>query len=238
MTLSPFPSDHLRVELFYSGAWQDITADVDTVQSPGVSIERRRGQPAVCRMTLRNTGDKYSPRNPNSVLYGLVGRNTPIRVKLRPVPAGTVYTRFWGEVSAWPRRWTRKGTPFATIECAGVLRRLGQGASPLQSPSRRALGAITASVWGYWPCEEPAGASSFASVLAGARPATWTGTPTLAGDDGWPGSAPLPVLGSATLRLTPTFAALPRTSLTFCRTMVCSKSRRAPQRRLCRSTTN
>jgi hypothetical protein len=43
--------------------------------------------------------------------------------------------RFVGEVSSWPQRWGRKGAPQAhsPIECSGVLRRLGQGASPCRA---------------------------------------------------------------------------------------------------------
>lgn len=76
-----------RVDLMYSGAWQDITTDVlsrDGANS--IAIQRGRQTedgsitPATCALQIKNPTGKYSPRNPTSVLYGLIGRNTPVRV--------------------------------------------------------------------------------------------------------------------------------------------------------------
>lgn len=74
----------VRVELEVGGAWVDITGDVRV--SDGITVTRGRsdeGQhvdPSTCSMTLNNADGKYSPRNPNSPYYGLIGRNTPLRV--------------------------------------------------------------------------------------------------------------------------------------------------------------
>lgn len=80
---SPFPAGFLDVELFYGGAWHSIFADLS---SEGVTIERGRqdGAGAIdpAKMMLRlksGAAGKYAPRNPGSPLYGLIGRNTPIR---------------------------------------------------------------------------------------------------------------------------------------------------------------
>ncbi len=49
--------------------------------------------------------------------------------------------RFIGEVSSWPSRWgVDEKDVWATVEAAGILRRLGQGATPLQSALRRGVG--------------------------------------------------------------------------------------------------
>lgn len=72
-------------ELFYSGAWNDITDDMRNTTSD-VSITRglssesaSAAEPTSCQCDLDSRDDKYSPRNPTSSLYGLIGRNTPFR---------------------------------------------------------------------------------------------------------------------------------------------------------------
>lgn len=73
-----------RVELLVGGTWTDITADVLTRDpitiTRGRSNEGARTDPGRCTLTLNNTDGTYSPRNPRSPLYGLIGRNTQIRV--------------------------------------------------------------------------------------------------------------------------------------------------------------
>lgn len=84
-----FPQTPLDVliELFLSGAWTDITSDV--YARDGIHIERgrrdegARTDPGKCTLTLNNRSGKYSPRNPLSPYYGLIGRNTPLRVSVR-----------------------------------------------------------------------------------------------------------------------------------------------------------
>lgn len=78
------------VELFYSDSWNDITSDVRV--AGGITLTRGRADwaqqvsPGTCTLTIDNTDGKYSPRNPESSLYGLIGRNTKIRVSK---PVGT-----------------------------------------------------------------------------------------------------------------------------------------------------
>lgn len=72
----------MGVELYVGGTWTDISADVS---DDGLTISRGRAdeaatvEPGSLKMRLRNTTGKYSPRNPSSPLYGLIGRNTPVR---------------------------------------------------------------------------------------------------------------------------------------------------------------
>ena len=80
------------VELWYDDRWNDITPDVDVSQ--GITIRRGRDDhqsspsPASCRLTLINRDGRYSARNPLSPLYGKIGRNTPVRVRVGdPQPA-------------------------------------------------------------------------------------------------------------------------------------------------------
>ncbi|HEU4544429.1 MAG TPA: hypothetical protein VFR23_25080 [Jiangellaceae bacterium] len=72
------------VELFYDGAWN--VAPV-YIRDP-ITITRGRGsesgeaEPATCSLVLDNRDGTYSPLNPSSPLFGVAGRNTPIRVSL------------------------------------------------------------------------------------------------------------------------------------------------------------
>jgi hypothetical protein len=75
----------MAVELQLAGVWTDITGEVRIAD--GVNIGR--GRPAegtdvdrsTCDLTLNNRDGQFSPRNPTSPYYGLIGRNTPIRVR-------------------------------------------------------------------------------------------------------------------------------------------------------------
>lgn len=84
---SPLPPD-LAVELFYGGAWHDITADVRVAQPVtaryGQPDEAARPDPSTCTLLLNNRHGRYSWRNPRSELFGLIGRNTPMRYRLGP----------------------------------------------------------------------------------------------------------------------------------------------------------
>lgn len=91
-----FPADPLgaRVEIQAGDTWTDITSDV--YLADGITITRGRRDhgvltdPGRCSLVLNNGQSKaspgvvgrYSPRNPLSDLYGLIGRNTPIRVSV------------------------------------------------------------------------------------------------------------------------------------------------------------
>lgn len=147
-----------KVEIYYSSSWHDITTDV-YVRDPititrGRQSELGRVSPSTLTLSIKNTSYKYSPRNPTSVLYGLIGRNTPIRVSSTS-PSGY---RFWGEVESWPQRWTVDGNDvWAPITAYGIMRRLGGTGTqaPAQSPMVRAhlKGALNTGLIAYWPLE-------------------------------------------------------------------------------------
>ncbi|MFE6816853.1 hypothetical protein [Streptomyces sp. NPDC057677] len=94
-----FPQTPLDVltELQIGGVWTDISADV-YVRSPigiecGRSEESARTNPGRASLEFNNRLGKYSPRNPMSPHYGLIGRNTPVQVS---VLAGATYLRVTG----------------------------------------------------------------------------------------------------------------------------------------------
>jgi hypothetical protein len=94
-----FPEDPLgvRVELRIGSVWVDITKDVKTtdpiVHSRGIRNRGVVADPATLPMRINNAGGKYSPRNPLSPYYGLIGRNTPVRVS---IPHGSAFLAVTG----------------------------------------------------------------------------------------------------------------------------------------------
>jgi hypothetical protein len=119
-------------------------------------------------------------------------------------PAGRVWTlngfvyisnvdvRFIGEISSLPVSWNISGRDiYSPIEAAGVMRRIGQGASPLRSVMYRTLTTLQNPPVAYWPCEDLSGATKVASGLPGKPAMGISGAPTFAADSSFVASAPL-----------------------------------------------
>ncbi|MDF2705549.1 MAG: hypothetical protein K0R62_1201 [Nonomuraea muscovyensis] len=72
-------------DLWYDGAWNDITEDVRVTTAPvtvtrGLSSESStEADPTSGTCDLDSRDNRYAPRNPMSPLYGKIGRNTPFR---------------------------------------------------------------------------------------------------------------------------------------------------------------
>jgi hypothetical protein len=116
------------------------------------------------------------------------------------------HVRFLGEISAWPTRWDASGGDvYVPVQAGGIMRRLGQGASPLDSTLRRRV-ASADHLLGYWPLEDGQNSTQAASGLPGGTPAAVTGL-TWASDSSLGGSSALPVVGSDGALLTATAAA-------------------------------
>ncbi|WP_062441243.1 hypothetical protein [Herbidospora daliensis] len=85
-----FPSTPLDglIEIYVDGDWEDITDDVLLRENGQISISRGRRDegdktdPSAMDLQVNNAGGQYSPRNPLSPLYGLIGRNTPVRMSV------------------------------------------------------------------------------------------------------------------------------------------------------------
>jgi hypothetical protein len=188
----------LTVEL-YLGAlgWTDISTFVyyrDRVRiSRGRPNEASRIQPQTCSLTLNNADGRFSPRNPNGPWYGIIGRNTPLRVSR--LQNGVRRFRFHGEVPAWPVTSDVSGRDvYVPLQASGQLRRLQQGTTSLQSVWRRGV-PQDASIAEYWPCEDGTQALSLASA-SGGSPMTVTGTLNPASYSGFLASSPVPTLST------------------------------------------
>lgn len=77
-------------ELMLDGEWVDVSEDVyvrDPVQiTRGRADEAAQSDPSTCALTLNNRHGRYSPHNPLSPYYGQLGKNTPLRVRVGPLP--------------------------------------------------------------------------------------------------------------------------------------------------------
>ncbi|MCY0919599.1 hypothetical protein OS965_15675 [Streptomyces sp. H27-G5] len=73
----------LLSEMQVGGVWtsmvDDMRAGAPVVITRGRQDESSQVTPAKVRFRLNNRHNRYSPRNPRSVNYGLIGRNTPVR---------------------------------------------------------------------------------------------------------------------------------------------------------------
>ncbi|MEU7400014.1 carbohydrate binding domain-containing protein [Streptomyces sp. NPDC044948] len=114
-----FPEDPLglRIELLLGGVWADITKDVYT-RSPithqrGIRNEGTSADPAAVPITINNKSGRYSNRNPLSPYYGLIGRNTRVRLSL---PSEEAYLQLDGDLTS------RASTPAHTsLDITGDL---------------------------------------------------------------------------------------------------------------------
>lgn len=103
MTFPQTPLD-VRTELQISSTWTDVTPDVYTRDpitiTRGSADEATTPDPSSCSLTLNNRDGRYSPRNPMSPYYGLIGRNTPVRVSVRGPES---YLQLEGNTSSYAR---------------------------------------------------------------------------------------------------------------------------------------
>lgn len=94
-----FPQEPLgtKVEFQIGSTWTDVTEHAllkDIIRhTRGRTGEGQAVDPATCTLTLKSPDGLYNPRNPRSPYYGLLGKNTPMRVS---VQAGSPYLQLDG----------------------------------------------------------------------------------------------------------------------------------------------
>lgn len=155
------PAHDVAVELFYSGEWHDhaATDEVYTGDAThGQDIKIRHGKgaesggitPAQATLVFRSW--RFNPENVAGDLYGLIGRNTPLRITVD----GDV--RFSGEVASWTPKQSLGGDVqvpdrWVEVTAGGVLRRIQAGKDPLPSSLRRFYDNHADSPRAYWPLD-------------------------------------------------------------------------------------
>ncbi|NUP16571.1 MAG: hypothetical protein HOZ81_10780 [Streptomyces sp.] len=183
-----FPATPLvvAISLFLGGSWVDVTLDVYARDKIAVTWGRQdwasTADTTKCPLTFNNGTSKASPgivgrysrRNARSDLYGLLGRNTPVRFELT-TPAGVVVDRFEGYISSWPTRWDLSGKDvYARVQANGIRRRLAQGTKLLKDPLRRHVDAN--GPLAYWPLTDGQNALQGTEVTGGGSPLRSVGT--------------------------------------------------------------
>lgn len=195
----------LLVELLVGTTWTDITGFVyernPIVITRGRADEAQTANPSTMTFTVDNRDGRFSPKNPAGPYYGLIGRNSQVRVSApgNGIAPWTLVFRFWGEVSEWPPSWDPTGSDvYVSVTASGILRRLSQSAALASAMSRfySSLSATDAPL-AYWPAEDGASASSLASGIQGGFPMSFTGNPELAQDSSFASARPLPAFNSA-----------------------------------------
>ncbi|MEU0761576.1 hypothetical protein ABZ351_18115 [Streptomyces microflavus] len=93
-----------RTELQIGGVWTDVTNDVreraPMTITRGAADESAALEHSTCEFELNNRHGRYSPRNPKGPYFGLIGRNTPVRVS---VPDTESYLQLDGSVTSYAR---------------------------------------------------------------------------------------------------------------------------------------
>jgi hypothetical protein len=142
----------VTVELYYDDQWNEAPAYVrDGIRiGHGRRDEDSDAPPSLCQLTIKNTSGDYNPRNPESALYGKIGRNTPTRVTVG------ADVRYAGEAAEWHPRRSIDGTDaWVNLIANGVTRRLGQGASAAPSAPRAYISTLIESLdLAYWALED------------------------------------------------------------------------------------
>lgn len=146
--------------------------------------------------------DEFIDRTPGwvGIRSGVSSGNTNVPVTYSYDDVEIRINRFHGEISSWPSQWDTSGNDvYVPIEAAGIRRRLSQGQAPLVSTMRRGNQTATFSADPgapphvlYYPIEDENGSTSIASGLPNIGPMQISGggTPQLAADSSYPGSAP------------------------------------------------
>jgi hypothetical protein len=157
----------ILLEAFYDGDWHAVpTYNRDEVRvTSGRQDQLQRLSPSEMTVTINNRDGVYSPRNPESPLYGKIGRNTRVRLT---VDGGV---EFVGEVESWPVRWDKSGQDkWVRIVARGPLYRLGLPGSlaRVKSPLRRWFEQQTSPApVAWWHMEDGADRTQAESGLGG-----------------------------------------------------------------------
>lgn len=176
--------DHgTTLELFYGGSWHTVPVlqRAGMRATRGAGAEGQEAPPSTAGATANNASGDYNPASPAAALYGVAGRNTPMRI----TTDGSV--RSTTEAASW-RPGRVKGSAWTALTGGGLLRRLQQGATPLKGPLARAV-AADSDVVAYWPLTDGTNSTQAASGLPSGVAMVELGDVTYASVDG-PAGAP------------------------------------------------
>ncbi|HEY9415382.1 MAG TPA: hypothetical protein VIQ30_11530, partial [Pseudonocardia sp.] len=168
--------------------WVDVSSSARI--EDGIVITEGRGDwgdqvdAGSCALVFNNPDGDFSQHNPLGQWYGLIGRDTPLRVSL-DLPSG-VAELFGGFVPAWVSHSDLTGTiRTVPVVARGVLSRLkpAQGTPPARSALRRTISA--SGPVAYYPIEDGALSGQAASAITGHPAMTVTGSVEFTEVDGF-----------------------------------------------------
>jgi hypothetical protein len=184
-----------KVSLFYNSTYNAVEAE--TFVDETIKVTRGQGdegagpRPASVELTFNNQTDKYRPSNPTSPLYGLAGRNTPLRVQVGSSTRAVVEATEWSPDRTIDFRVSPpRGRATVDVAGYGLLGRINQWTDPVRSPFYTYNSTLTSSV-GYWPFEDDRGSVSLFTPTAGAKSSTFLRGVTFDSQYSFGGSAPL-----------------------------------------------
>lgn len=156
------------LQALLGGVWTDIPLMATAVTvTRGLDPYGTWPRPSSFRCEINNDLLAYDPSRPTSLLYGIAGRNTRVRIR----PNGNIY--LYAEASTWTPERTidhrpgeKRGRSTTLLAAEGLLRRIGTWSDPIRSPMYRTISGRATSV-GHWPLEDPQGVLALSNSLAG-----------------------------------------------------------------------
>ena len=205
--LTPAGATGVKVQRVYKGATADLLAFTTTAvtYSAGTKVwgkARADGPYIMVKCWVGAVTDEPDTWQGATVDDRVEGTGTGLFAWRINNNAGTYTAKFddfaltnllWsGAVPEWPPRWPDKSGADSTtpISAAGIIRRLSQGSSPVNSPLRNQLGGLAAqgvTTFSYYPLEEKSDATQATDALGGAAARVYK--VTFGSDDTLPGSA-------------------------------------------------
>jgi len=175
----------VTAELHYSGTWHDVTSDLrlsaPLTWSRGYSLANLKTAAGQLVGRITSVDGAWNPINPMSAIYGLVGRNTPIRLSVE----GDV--RWYGEVS-WTPMIRPGGDVYTDVAAGGLLQRVQRGTTPLKAPLYRSIVADAPTA--FWQLTDQATDATGRPVTAATMPLAGTSTGQAWAQLDGPGGAP------------------------------------------------
>ena len=162
----------IRTEIFVNSAWVDISLHVLNRAALNIAWGRRDYSSRVTHTKvsphINNKNGLYSTRNPYSPYFGRLTQNTLVRQSVQ-LPDGSWEVLHHSEIPSWPKRRDLSGNDsWLPVQCAGILRRLGQGTKPLKDSLRRHIEASGPLL--YWPLTDGQEAIHGTEVVQGSQP--------------------------------------------------------------------
>lgn len=196
------PKNDVALELYYGGAWHDLVIADDVLAEQEITIQRGDGaesaapRPAQLTARLNNDDDDFRTSNPESPLYGLAGRNTPVRVKVGGVVRCSVEATSWrADQTRDFRARPKRGKAWVDLEAGGLMQRVNGWTEPLRSALTRQSLKV-GNLLGLFPLEDDREATRLSNLVADAPAGGFTGTVTLASDERPGGAASSVQMGS------------------------------------------